>query len=439
MVNTGILNPENFADVLRQISHRRRQGMLEIAFADLRVKIAFYNGKIVEVYRGSVPPLEEFIEWLITAQVLPKEFDSSSVKRYSDLYIVSQSLNSEALRPLDEKSFRSLLRHRTMEKIFKLQLQQGAIYTFQPELVEIDPDFSPSISVGQLLLDMVALESDEEKFDQEFTPHLVLSRTEKPLTAQLTLDERYIVDLLKESSTVESLAQRSLMSSYHFRETLINLKSGGFIVVGAKGKVSPKNEKSRTRTSSSLPSHETPPPLDSESSDPPSQEVPSKVPSGRKRRLTDVFQQMNFGDAALSSLPPPDETPADTSLSSYEENQEPPDGMSEAERAFAQTLLERSRLRSSTKEQSSWQEDIGVTNQSTSAASSRGKKSRKDEQKRNENSVEKEISPLSGRTSGRFGQAISMLSRRAASSPLTASSLYWSFALLSIVIPLLFW
>lgn len=239
-MNTGLINQDNFSDVLRQLSQRRRQGMLELTFADQKVSIAFHTGKIAEVYRGAISPLEELSDWLRSAQVVSPDFSTQGVSTYSQLFPLVTAALLPTARPIDDKAFKSLIRHRTMEKIFSLPLKQGAIFSFAPELVEIDRDFSPSISVGQLLLDMVALESDDEDFEASFSPNAIVSITSKQTSGNLSLDEKYLLELIGGGIDVQTLSNKSLMSSYHFRETLMALFNNKLIAVGAPQTSQPK-------------------------------------------------------------------------------------------------------------------------------------------------------------------------------------------------------
>ena len=50
---TGVINQNNLEEVFRKISQKRKQGILDIDFGDVKISIFLINGKIVEVIKFS--------------------------------------------------------------------------------------------------------------------------------------------------------------------------------------------------------------------------------------------------------------------------------------------------------------------------------------------------------------------------------------------------
>lgn len=225
-VQSGVITDETLGDVLRSISQRRRQGVLEINAPNAVIRIQFSLGKIIEVIIGDENPLDEIVGRLATAEVIPSGFVVSSEENYSDLFV---SLMNFGPSLLDEDVFGRAVKHRILDTLYMLELGLGALYSFKVEIVEGDKQFSPSLSVGQILLDIVALHSEDEEFDSIFPPNFSVVPIERA-PANLSDDEHLLMTLLEDGPlSTRKLRERSLLSLFHFREALLSLKTAGCV------------------------------------------------------------------------------------------------------------------------------------------------------------------------------------------------------------------
>jgi hypothetical protein len=216
-MHQGVINRENFGEICRQISQKRKHGTLEITLPDRLYKISFGAGKIVEVIDGPANPLEEIISILKHGNLLPPSFVLTTEETYKDLALTLAEVGTG----IDEKLLKRVARHRVFDKLYSLDLQVGAFYTFRVEMVDIDREFSPSISVGQLLLDLVALDNDRASVREIFGEGGVVRTDEDPDT--LSEEEAIIYDALTTRLPVDRLRMRSMVSEYHFNDALLAL------------------------------------------------------------------------------------------------------------------------------------------------------------------------------------------------------------------------
>ena len=224
---SGALNPENLSQTLRDISQRRRQGVLEVSLAERQIHVQFIQGRVVDVLEIGLNPYQEVVEILERISVIPQtiagELDCDS---YQDLFL---RLNQVAT--LDESVYRQVLKHRVLERLYELESVSGGFFGFQVRMVECDREFAPAISVGQLLLDLVSLRADAARFDETFPPGCILQLTGHA-DEILGEEEKIVLDLVKDGISIELLREKCLLSSFHFHDALLSLKDHGLIKNG---------------------------------------------------------------------------------------------------------------------------------------------------------------------------------------------------------------
>jgi hypothetical protein len=239
-VQSGVLSSENLADVLRGISQRRRQGILEVTCSDSVTSILFVQGRVVEAMTSKLTSVQETVEWLERAGYPvadPKEFLEET---YSALQSrLTLELSGEFA--LSEEQLQHVIRQRVLDRLYKLDVGAGSFYTFKEQMVEHDKDFAPSISIGQLLLDLVELSAERDDFDRRFPDNSVIRRTEGALNGA-SPEETIILRMLGAGIGLSELERRCLLSSYHFRHSLLDLlNNGGISVVPEKVKPAQPN------------------------------------------------------------------------------------------------------------------------------------------------------------------------------------------------------
>ena len=227
-MQTGVLTSENLASVLRDVSQRRRQGTLSIHLLNRQIELLCVQGKIVEVIEVGISPVSELIDTLFKGGRL-ENIPPNPPENYKALF---QFINTGPGNTFDEALFRQVVKERIANKLYGLDLKNGAHYAFQMQMVEYDRDFCPSISIGQLLLDMVALESDRERFMSLFG-----SGGEVALTGieggTLSSEECTVLEAIGAGASFEEIARLAMLSSYHLQDAMLTLYDAKMIKVGA--------------------------------------------------------------------------------------------------------------------------------------------------------------------------------------------------------------
>lgn len=223
-MQTGVLSSENLAQVLRGIAQKRKQGILEVTNGEQVLQIMFVAGKIVEAFQSLDQALQEIITKIGAAGVLPADF-SSIATNYAELFV--QLEHEGCVLDLDE--YKVVIKQRILGELYNLNLPAGAFYSFKVQMVEIEDEFMPTISVGQLLLDLVSLKDDEQKFYETFpSDHAVR------LTDDLEgngIEEGFLLHALKSHVHPAEIEAACMLSTFHFREVLLSLFTRGFVTV----------------------------------------------------------------------------------------------------------------------------------------------------------------------------------------------------------------
>jgi hypothetical protein len=230
-MQTGVLTSENLASVLRDISQRRRQGTLAINLLNRQIEILCVQGKVVEAVEVGISPVAEMVEILVKAGRLA-EAPAKIPENYKALF---QNMNSNPANIFDEALFRQVVKERVLNKLYSLDVKSGAHYGFQMQMIEYDRDFCPSISIGQLLLDMVALESDRERFLSVFggNGQVMLTGLEG---GTLSTEECTVLESIGAGASLAEIQHLAMLSSYHIQDAMLTLYDAKMIKVGAARK-----------------------------------------------------------------------------------------------------------------------------------------------------------------------------------------------------------
>ncbi len=227
-METGIISPDNLALVLRSVSQKRRHGILELALADRLIQVHFVTGKIVDVSDSLSNSAHELASNLKKAGFLA---DLPEISTQSQLYAVFAKQFQEGFA--DTASiFKLAVEQRVLQRLYDLRKVSGAMFAFKPQVVEAD-QFAPAISVGQLLLDMVALEEDAQRFRETFPQEQRLV-SDTDLAEVDSLAEKCLLRAIHKYSQIKQLAAGSLLAQYAYQEGLLSLQQRGLIAVSSE-------------------------------------------------------------------------------------------------------------------------------------------------------------------------------------------------------------
>ena len=224
-MQAGVLNPDNFGDVLRTIATKRRQGTLDLTIGDAKESIVFNAGKIVEVISAQTPPVVELSDRLRQAGAIIDPAALELVRGYGELFR-AVTFHEE----LSGARLRQIVRQRVLARLFTLSATVGAYFTFRSEIADYDREYAASISVGQLLLDIAADAETEKRFNSVFANDCMLSSVaagDEPLSEE----ETTIHGVCLQPGRLQSVLDRSLLCDFCAREALLALHERGLIEI----------------------------------------------------------------------------------------------------------------------------------------------------------------------------------------------------------------
>jgi hypothetical protein len=235
----GMIASDNMAEVLRGIAQRRLQGVLEISQPDNQVRIYFSQGRIVDLQSGAGRGPSALADTLKAAGNLSPDFGVQP-KRYADLYDeVCRSAHGR--EPMDHASFQAVLKQQVLEGLYQLDLSVSAPYLFRVQMVDIETDLAPSISVGQLLLDLAALPSEARRCASVFGAGAII--TVAGINAEFRSgEEESLYRCIADGASLPELARRSMLSSFYLHTLLLGLYDRGLITVRAQQPVEAPHE-----------------------------------------------------------------------------------------------------------------------------------------------------------------------------------------------------
>lgn len=225
-MQTGVGNQESVAQVLRNVSQRRRHGLLELRFADARVHVLFAQGKIVDVLSPDMNSAEEAARMLFEGGFLNEMPEVESYSRLAEAIRVQNDMNAADSIALVKRA----AKHGALSRLYRLDLSAPAFSNFDASMLEFEREFAPSLSIGQLLLDMVALPADRPKFLGLFGGQVLLSRVEKE-GLSLSEEEGLLHGLLRKEQSLQDLRRRSLLSEFPLQDGLLRLHEQGLIAI----------------------------------------------------------------------------------------------------------------------------------------------------------------------------------------------------------------
>lgn len=224
-MQAGVISEENLAQILRGISQKRRHGVLEVHAGDRVIEITFFQGKIVDVLNRRAPLARRVAERLVRRGLLAAGEWVSAIEKSEQL--------AEHIRQTGDRVPSELLvlarEQQALDDLYRLELVDGSYYHFRVEMVAGPEEGELQLSVGQLLLDLVAIKESKVAFGVQFPEDLVLQRNQEyqePVDAA----EHDILGLVDGESSLVELRAHSLLGKLLFEETITRLVACGALV-----------------------------------------------------------------------------------------------------------------------------------------------------------------------------------------------------------------
>ncbi|NLF24534.1 MAG: DUF4388 domain-containing protein [Deltaproteobacteria bacterium] len=218
---SGVLNDDNFAEVLRTLSQRRSSGVLELTCPNGMVQISFAQGKIVDA-RESWCNCFEVLRSKIRAAGYELPSQADSIESYAELLPI---LPEQSLSP---DLFKLVVKYHILEVLYRLDLKHPVPYEFRPRAAVKREECSPSLSTGQLLLDLASKEQVQAEFNQHFKMNERVSCTDIAAQYQCR-EEELVYQLLVKPLVLEDLLRVSLLGVYQTQSVLLALYQRGLV------------------------------------------------------------------------------------------------------------------------------------------------------------------------------------------------------------------
>jgi hypothetical protein len=215
---------QDLAGVFRSLSTKRRNGVLEIKTEDSVSLLSFVDGRIAYVERLDESLVRKVCERLVTAGLLEQAFldqvfvEDRTLSEMMDLLSDKRRIQKEVL----QRAVRSY----QLDVIHSLRHAARIRTDFKPKVLELDPDYCLSLAPGQLLLDLVELESDDERFTKVFgnASENTLSVRKTQLELKNPSDSSKVIwELFRNTCPLRQLYERALLCEFEVRGTLLGL------------------------------------------------------------------------------------------------------------------------------------------------------------------------------------------------------------------------
>jgi hypothetical protein len=217
-MQVGIVNQDNFPQILRSISQRRRNGILELHISERILEVSFHQGKIVDVLHDKQTLYKQIAERLVARDSLLEGPWLTADLTAAQLLEQSQLFGFD----LDSETLKKMWLQRALENLYAIDVHSGSYYNFRVEFVATPASDALSISVGQLLLDLVGYQEAHSTFVERCPEGLVLCRG-LPADREYSFEEQDLIWLVDGVLTVAELRERSMLNRLTFEETVISL------------------------------------------------------------------------------------------------------------------------------------------------------------------------------------------------------------------------
>ena len=224
-MQAGVVTEENFAQILRGISQKRRHGVLEMHSGDAVVEISFYQGKIVDLTANKRKLLDLVVQKLKVRGTVSIGFERSDFNNAEE---VLQAL-ADAGEDVAPELLALVSQQVALEALYSLELGAGSYYHFRVEMVPTpDATLGLQISIGQLLLDMVSLKEAAAADGADLPADMIISRGVRE-DREYSLEENDLIWLVDGEMPISELRIRSLLNRLAFDETLRGLLAAGVL------------------------------------------------------------------------------------------------------------------------------------------------------------------------------------------------------------------
>jgi hypothetical protein len=223
-MQAGVISNEDIVSIFRTISRHRKQGVLKISLGNIAYTILFQNGRIVDVVNDTEPKVVGIYKRLLQyGHGHLEKFESLDHKEISVGAFYLSCLESGYI---EEATFKQAKLVYEMDILYSLRRLESGRFEFIPKMIQIDEEFGLNVSPGQLLLDFVELDSEEDRFDEVFKHDEDSIANIKLVSNEingLEDTELAICEVLREFSLLNEVSEKVLLNEYVLKKSLLSL------------------------------------------------------------------------------------------------------------------------------------------------------------------------------------------------------------------------
>ena len=235
---------DELSGIFRSVATKRKHGVLVVDAVPCRFEIYFQNGRITFVTRADQNPVREICRRLIAAGKLESEYAENAVSDLSGVERLCEHLVDE--RGLSREVFLRALRAYQTDVLHSLRSAEIGGTEFFARVVTIDPMFALSMSAGQLLLDLVEIEADDERFVSLFgeieESDLLVEKRRAELASGALPAADELWGRFGTACALRDLAARALQSEHDVKSALLALYDMDAITLRRGAVDSPESE-----------------------------------------------------------------------------------------------------------------------------------------------------------------------------------------------------
>lgn len=229
---SGVLTSDNLTEAFRSLSQKRRHGVFEVSSEAGQVEILFHNGRIIGARKVEESlPLAICLR-LINGKRLKREVAQQLMSRAADIAELKVELVDSGY--VSEEDFELAKESCEMDLLYSLRdNSESGFFKFHSKMVAPNEENSLCVPPTKLLLDLVELDVDEERFKEVFgeLDSDTLLACEASVNPEFSLEERLIWTCLDVTDSLSEVCKMTLLSEFQLKESLLSMHDRGLISV----------------------------------------------------------------------------------------------------------------------------------------------------------------------------------------------------------------
>ncbi|MBI4824756.1 MAG: DUF4388 domain-containing protein [Nitrospirae bacterium] len=227
MALEGSLREFGLADILQLLYYQRKTGVLTLESRLDRVRLLFYEGKIVLAESKKRPEGNRLGRILLKKGIVPEnELRMAMEEQRKTGAKLGHILLKKSLAKKEQ--IQEILTVQITEIVTQLLAWKEGRYEFKPQGVPVDKDIPLSLDTQHLLMDGLRVVDEWTLIEGKINLDSVFEKTQKT-DVVLTYDEQEILKLVDGVSNVNAITDASGIDSFQVSKTLLALLDKGIV------------------------------------------------------------------------------------------------------------------------------------------------------------------------------------------------------------------